>query len=75
MFPREKDRAEKTMCFLTEMPPAAREMPHDSDKNSERKKLVKLSGGQTLNMTTGDPRGMILRFAVPVFLSQLFQQL
>lgn len=36
---------------------------------------MKLSGGQTLNMTTGDPRGMILRFAVPVFLSQLFQQL
>ncbi len=31
--------------------------------------------GGTVNMTTGDVKRVILRFALPVFLSQLFQQL
>lgn len=29
----------------------------------------------TLDMTKGDPKGVIARFAMPIFLSQLFQQL
>ena len=36
---------------------------------------MKSSAANSLNMTVGDPRTMILRFAVPVFLSHLFQQL
>ena len=36
---------------------------------------MKSSVANSLNMTVGDPRTMILRFAVPVFLSHLFQQL
>ena len=29
----------------------------------------------TLNMTTGSPHRIIIRFALPIFLSQVFQQL
>ena len=32
-------------------------------------------GGSTLDMTKGSPWKLILQFAVPVFLSQVFQQL
>lgn len=34
-----------------------------------------MAGGQTQDLTTGDIRGVIIRFAAPLFLSQLFQQL
>ena len=38
-------------------------------------RFVSHSKGQTVDMTRGNPYVMILKFALPVFLSQLFQQL
>lgn len=37
--------------------------------------IAQKSTRHTLDMTTGNPYSLILRFALPVFLSQLFQQL
>ena len=39
-------------------------------KNSESKKRTNV-----LDMTTGNPYSLMLRFAMPVFLSEVFQQL
>lgn len=39
----------------------------------EARKMQKYSG--TKNMTEGSVKGLIIRFAIPIFLSQLFQQL
>lgn len=40
-----------------------------------RKDIAKIQNNHTKNMTTGNPYSLMLGFALPIFLSQVFQQL